>query len=94
MITGRVKQLTGRGIGPGGGITRGVGGATETPRVVEGTLGTEAEETDEPPLQNKEFLLELWRASEELDPPPQKTSEWVGEFDEGGDATKIKASPE
>jgi hypothetical protein len=54
------------------------------------TVGTDAEETDEPPPQNEEFLLELWRASEELDPPPQKTSEWVGEFDEGGEATEIE----
>ena len=53
-------------------------------------MGTDAEETDEPSPQNEEFLLELWRASEELDPPPQKTSEWVGEFDEGGDATEIE----
>ena len=50
-------------------------------------MGTDAEETDESSPQNEEFLLELWRASEELDPPPQKISEREGEVDDGGDAT-------
>ena len=47
MITGWVKQSTGRGIGPGGSATRGVGEATEAPLVGE-------EESDPPPLKISE----------------------------------------
>jgi len=49
---GSVKRSTGRGIGPGGGATRGVGEATEAPLVGE-------EESDPPPLKISERVEEF-----------------------------------
>ena len=63
--------MTGRGIGPKGSVTRGMEEAAGAPLVVEGTLCTDSEKTDELPPRMKNSCWNF-AGSQRNETPPVK----------------------